>query len=190
MRRAWVCYLLVVGLLVACMRWPIARADWDGIEYDRDMLYLHGSVQPPAGFVLVRVIQRGVVHEALTDSHGEWGVVVRWRAGSYRLECDDATAEYEFGVPQGTPNSGPWVFRLMQPTVTPSGSVPTTTATPTATDTLWPQPNMTPLLLRLQATEGDFQGEFIAEVWVDESGAPETIHLSGALWRDEWLTRR
>jgi len=166
-------------------------------------VYIYGHVEPRVGFALIRIVQPGgVVIEKLTDSRGEWGVGVRWRAGYYRLECDDAIATYKFGITQGETASGPWVFALwgfetptptQQPITTitntpyPTIAMPTPTPTewdvaPTATATL-PQPDVTPLVMRLQSDGEDYVGEIMVELWVDEQGEIEVVNLSGAVWR-------
>lgn len=184
---------LAVGLAVqSCALRPVsAQSSGD--------VYIYGHVEPRAGFVLVTITQPGgVVVEKLTDSRGEWGAGVRWRAGTYVLNCDGATAGYAFGIEQGETQSGPWVFTLAGvPTAFPTATATAThTYTPTPTATEWdvaptwtatplPQPDVTPLVMRLQSDGEDYVGEIMVELWVDENGEIEVVNISGAVWRRE-----
>jgi hypothetical protein len=188
MTRLTALYLLAVALacVLAALLLPPQASAADGT------VYIYGHVEPRAGFVLVRITQPGgVVVEKLTDSRGEWGASVRWRAGTYVLTCDEATAGYAFGIEQGEAQSGPWVFTL-------AGAFPTATAThtytPTPTATEWdvaptptplPQPDVTPLVMRLQSDGEDYVGEIMVELWVDGNGEVEVVNISGAVWRRE-----
>jgi hypothetical protein len=165
-------------------------------------VYIYGHVEPRAGFVLITIQQPGgAIVEKLTDGRGEWGTSVRWRAGTYTLTCDGASAAYAFGIAQGETQSGPWVFTLAGvptpipthipttiPTATlwvPMTAAPTITPTVSQTPTPLPQPIVTPLVMRLQSDGEDYVGEFIVDLWVDENGEVEVVNVSGAIWRRE-----
>lgn len=194
MRRA-----LLVLVIVAAIVWLVVTVTRAEAQGSGDV-YIYGHVEPRAGFVLVRIAQPGgVVIEKLTDGRGEWGAGVRWRAGTYVLTCEGATAGYEFGIPQGETQSGPWVFTLAGaatafPTKTQSPAIPTQSATntprptiaiptPTITQSPLPQPMVTPLVMRLQSDGENYVGEFMVELWVDEEGEIEVVNISGAVWR-------